>query len=114
MRLLDGYVALDLTDLRGQLCGKLLRDLGMDVVKVEPPGGDAVRRQGPFAHDVPHLEGSLRFAYLNGGKQSLTLDLAHPQGRELLLRLVEQADVLLESWDPGTLDGLGLDQATLR
>src|SRR5262245_1131219 len=64
VRLLDEYVALDLTDLRGQLCGKLLRDLGMAVVKVEPPDGDPVRRLGPFAHDRPDLESSLRFAYL--------------------------------------------------
>ncbi len=114
MRLLDGYLALDLTDLRGQLAGKLLRDLGMDVIKVEPPGGDPVRRLGPFAGDTPHREGSLRFAWLNAGKQSLTLDLTRPQGRDLLLRLAEQADVLLESGDPGALDALGLGPDTLR
>jgi crotonobetainyl-CoA:carnitine CoA-transferase CaiB-like acyl-CoA transferase len=114
MRLLDGYTALDLTDLRGQLCGKLLRDLGMEVVKVEPPGGDPVRRLGPFAQDAPHLEGSLRFAWLNAGKQSLTLDLEQPQGRDLLLRLVEQVDVLVESGDPGALDALGLGADVLR
>ena len=114
MLLLEGYTALDLTDLRGQFCGKVLRDLGMQVIKVEPPGGDPVRRLGPFAHDGPHLESSLRFAYLNAGKQSLTLDLAHPDGRDLLLRLVEQADVLVESFAPGTLDRLGLGEAALR
>ncbi|HLH21210.1 MAG TPA: CoA transferase [Chloroflexota bacterium] len=114
MFLLDGYTALDLTGLRGQLCGKLLRDLGMTVIKVEPPGGDPVRRLGPFAHDTPSLEGSLRFAWLNGGKQSLTLDLTQPAGRDLLLRLVEQADALLESSDPGALDALGLGANVLR
>jgi crotonobetainyl-CoA:carnitine CoA-transferase CaiB-like acyl-CoA transferase len=114
MFLLEGYTALDLTDLRGQMCGKLLRDLGMDVIKVEPPGGDPVRRLGPFAHDTPDLEGSLRFAWLNGGKQSLALDLTQPAGRDLLLRLVEQVDVLLESGAPGTLDALGLGADTLR
>jgi crotonobetainyl-CoA:carnitine CoA-transferase CaiB-like acyl-CoA transferase len=112
--LLDGYTALDLTDLRGQLCGKVLRDLGMTVIKIEPPDGDAVRRLGPFAGNTPSLEGSLRFAWLNAGKQSLTLDTTQPQGRDLLLRLAEQADVLLESGDPGALDALGLDAATLR
>jgi crotonobetainyl-CoA:carnitine CoA-transferase CaiB-like acyl-CoA transferase len=85
----------------------------MAVVKVEPPGGDPVRRLGPFAHDVPDLEGSLRFAYLNAGKQSLTLDLAHPEGRGLLLRLVEQVDVVLVSGTPGELDGLGLTAPAL-
>src|SRR5581483_998943 len=114
MFLLEGYTALDLTDLRGQLCGKLLRDLGMTVIKVEPPGGDPVRRLGPFAHDTPSLEGSLRFAWLNGGKQSLTLDLTQSQGRELLLRLAVQADVLVESCDPGALDALGLGADVLR
>src|SRR5919206_1911337 len=87
MRLLEGYVALDLTDLRGQLCGRLLRDLGMTVVKIEPPGGDPVRQLGPFAHDRPDPEGSLRFAYLNAGKQSVVLDLAQASGRDALLRL---------------------------
>jgi crotonobetainyl-CoA:carnitine CoA-transferase CaiB-like acyl-CoA transferase len=114
MRLLEGYVALDLTDLRGQMCGKLLRDLGMEVIKIEPPEGDPVRRLGPFAHDRPDLEGSLRFAYLNAGKQSVVLDLAAPSGRDALLGLVRQADVLVESFAPGTLAALGLDDATLR
>jgi crotonobetainyl-CoA:carnitine CoA-transferase CaiB-like acyl-CoA transferase len=102
--MLSGYLALDLTDLKGQLCGKLLRDFGFDVIKIEPPGGDPVRRIGPFKDDAPQLEGSLRFAYLNSGKKSLTLDFARPEGWDVLLRLAEQADVLLESSLPGTLD----------
>lgn len=114
MFLLEGYMALDLSDLRGQFCGKLLRDLGMTVIKVEPPGGDAVRRLGPYAGDEPGLERSLRFAHLNAGKQSLTLDLTRAEGRDLLLRLVEGADVLLESGQPGALDALGLGDAALR
>jgi crotonobetainyl-CoA:carnitine CoA-transferase CaiB-like acyl-CoA transferase len=114
VQLLAGYRALDLTDLSGQLCGKLLADLGVEVVKLEPPGGDPVRRLGPFKDDLPHLEGSLRFAYLNSGKLSLTLDYAQPAGRELLLRLVEQADVLLESFQPGHLAELGLGPDILR
>ncbi len=114
MRLLDGYVAVDLTDLRGQFCGKLLRDLGMEVIKVEPPGGDPVRGLGPFAHDVPHPEGSLRFAYLNAGKRSVVLDLSQAADRARLLGLVRRADVLLESFQPGTLARLGLDAGLLR
>ena len=114
MRLLEGYVALDLTDLRGQLCGRLLRDLGMTVVKIEPPGGDPVRRLGPFAHDRPDPEGSLRFAYLNAGKRSVVLDLTQPRDCVAFLGLVRQADVLVESFAPGTLDALGLDDARLR
>lgn len=114
MRLLEGYTALDLSGLRGQLCGKLLRDLGMDVLKIEPPGGDAVRRLGPFAHDEPNPEGSLRFAWLNAGKQSVVLDLTTEADRERLLGLVREADVLLESEQPGALAALGLDEARLR
>jgi crotonobetainyl-CoA:carnitine CoA-transferase CaiB-like acyl-CoA transferase len=114
LRLLEHYVALDLTDLRGQFCGKCLEGLGMEVIKIEPPGGDPVRRMGPFKDDVPHLEGSLRFAYLNAGKKGVTLELGHAEGRALFLRLVEQADVVLESFDPGTLDRMGLGPDVLR
>src|SRR5713226_5651698 len=102
--MLSGYLALDLTDLKGQLCGKLLRDFGFEVIKVEPPGGDPVRRIGPFKDDLPHLEGSLRFAYLNSGKKSLTLDLGRAEGWDILLRLAEQADVVVDSSPPGTFD----------
>lgn len=114
MPLLDGLLALDLTDLKGQFCGKLLRDFGIETVKIEPPSGDPVRWLEPFKDDQPHPEGSLRFAYLNAGKQSLTLDLEKPDGRDLLLRLVEQADVLLESFPPGTLDRLGFGEDVLK
>ncbi len=104
MSLLNGYLALDLTDLKGQFCGKLLRDFGFEVIKVEPPGGDPVRQLGPFKDNEPGSERSLRFAYLNAGKKSLTLDITRRAGFELLLRLADQADVLLESAAPGTFD----------
>ncbi len=113
MRLLEGLVALDIADLKGQFCGKLLGDLGMEVIKIEPPLGDPVRRLGPFARGRPDLESSLRFAYLNAGKKSLTLDVATAEGRELFLRLVEQADVLVESGQPGELEQIGLGRAQL-
>ena len=74
----------------GAFCGKLLRDLGMDVVKVEPPTGDATRAEPPFAKGHAHREGSLRFAYLNAGKRSITLNIAKPSGRNMLLDLVER------------------------
>ncbi len=114
LRLLDGYTALDLTDLRGQFCGKCLQNLGMDVIKVEPPSGDPVRRTGPFKDNRPGLENSLRFTYLNAGKKSVTLDLDHSQGRELFLQLAEKVDVVLESFDPGFLESKGLGPAVLR
>jgi crotonobetainyl-CoA:carnitine CoA-transferase CaiB-like acyl-CoA transferase len=107
-QLLSGYRVLDLTSSVGAMCGKLLGDLGMDVIKVEPPRGDPTRGEPPFARGHNHREGSLRFAYLNAGKRSITLDFGTAQGRKLLLDLVERADVVVEDFSPGYLAGLGL------
>lgn len=107
-QLLPGYRVLDLTSSIGAFCGKLLRDLGMDVIKVEPPGGDPLRSEPPFAKGCLHREGSLRFAYLNAGKRSVSLDIAQAPGRELLLDLVGAADVIIEDFAPGYLDEVGL------
>jgi len=101
--LLPGYRVLDLSSSMGAFCGKLLSDLGMDVIKVEPPDGDATRREPPFAKGHAHREGSLRFAYLNAGKRSVTLDIAKENGRKLLLDLVARSDVVLEDFEPGYL-----------
>ena len=87
----------------GAFCGKLLRDLGMDVIKVEPPGGDPTRNEPPFAKGHVHCEGSLRFAYLNAGKRSVTLDITKDGGRKLLLDLVARCDIVLETFQPGYL-----------
>ena len=109
--LLPGFRVLDLSSSMGAFCGKLLRDLGMDVIKVEPPGGDSLRVEPPFAQGKLHREGSLRFAYLNAGKRSITLDITKESGRTLLLELVARSDVVLESFEPGYLDAhqLGYD-----
>lgn len=112
-QLLPGYRVLDLTSSMGALCGKLLRDLGMDVVKIEPPGGDPARGEPPFAKGHAHREGSLRFAYLNAGKRSLTLDITQAPGRRLLLDLVEHADVLIEDSSPGWLAAADLGHEVL-
>ena len=101
--LLPGYRVLDLSSSMGAFCGKLFNDLGMDVIKVEPPDGDATRREPPFAKGHAHREGSLRFAYLNAGKRSVTLDIAKDNGRKLLLDLVARSDVVLEDFTPGYL-----------
>jgi crotonobetainyl-CoA:carnitine CoA-transferase CaiB-like acyl-CoA transferase len=113
-RMLDGYTVLDLTDLKGQFTGRLLADLGMQVIKIEPPGGDHVRRLGPFKGDEPGIERSLRFAFLNGGKRSVTLDLEDAAGRDLLLDLVQTVDVLVESFPPTYMARLGLSKEVLR
>jgi len=112
--LLEGFTALDLTGHEGQFTGRILADLGMRVIKVEPPAGDAVRHLGPFKDDVVDPETSLPFTFLNGGKESVTLDLESVDGRNLLLGLVEHADVLLESFAPGHLVDLGLGADVLR
>src|SRR5207248_5656155 len=78
------------------------------------PPSFPTRRSSDLAHDRPDPEGSLRFAYLNAGKRSVVLDLAEPSGRDALLRLVRQADVLVESFAPGTLAALGLNDTRLR
>jgi len=112
-RLLPDYRVLDLTSCIGALCGKLLRDLGMEVIKVEPPGGDPMRGEPPFANGHWHREGSLRFAYLNAGKRSVSLDIAQAPGRKLLLDLVERADVVIEDFTPGHLAALDLGYEVL-
>jgi crotonobetainyl-CoA:carnitine CoA-transferase CaiB-like acyl-CoA transferase len=99
---------LDLSGEMGMYCGKLLADLGADVIKIEPPGGDPARRVGPFYHDEPDVEKSLAFFYLNTSKRGITLNLQLSDSRELFRRLVSTADVVVESFPPGYLDGLGL------
>jgi crotonobetainyl-CoA:carnitine CoA-transferase CaiB-like acyl-CoA transferase len=90
-------------------CAKLLADLGADVVKVEPPGiGDAARCRGPFPGDRPHPERSGLFLYLNTNKRGITLDLSMATGREILLKLLAWADVLVENLGPRRMAELGL------
>ncbi len=111
--MLAGYRVLDLTSSVGALCGKLLGDFGMDVIKVEPPGGDLARSEPPFAKGHAHREGSLRFAYLNAGKRSVTLDITKASGKKLLLELVARADIVVEDFPPGYLAEVGIGYETL-
>jgi crotonobetainyl-CoA:carnitine CoA-transferase CaiB-like acyl-CoA transferase len=101
--LLPGYRVLDLASSMGSFCGKVLRDLGMEVIKIEPPGGDAGRLEPPFAKGHAHREGSLRFGYLNAGKKSVTLDITSESGRKIFLDLVAKSDIVLETFAPGEL-----------
>jgi len=111
---LAGLRVLDLSNLRGGLCGRMLADMGADVIKIEPPQGDPTRRLGPFAGNQPHPDRSLKFWFYNLNKRSVTLDYAHTRGAELLLQLAESADVVIESFDPGYLDRLGLSWDALH
>jgi CoA:oxalate CoA-transferase len=95
----------------GPLCGRLLADLGADVVKVEPPDGD-VTRIAP-----PHVDGvSVYFAQMNAGKRNVCIDLKAPGGPVLIARLAEQCDVLIENFRPGVLTkaGLGFEELLSR
>jgi crotonobetainyl-CoA:carnitine CoA-transferase CaiB-like acyl-CoA transferase len=105
---LKGYRALDLTGLSGQLAGRMLADLGMEVIKIEPPGGDPVRNLVPFITAANGAKLSTTFAHLNAGKHSKVVDLDSEPGRAEFRKLVESADVVLESFQPGELDAKGL------
>jgi len=111
--LLSPYRALDLTDEKGYLAGRILADLGAEVIKIEPPGGDRGRDTGPFYHDETHREKSLFWSAFNTGKKSITLNLENQDGRELFRRLAKAADFVVESFAPGYLKGLGLDYAAV-
>jgi CoA:oxalate CoA-transferase len=107
---LSGVRALDLTRvLSGPFCTALLGDLGADVVKVEAPEGDPVRRQGAVRDGL-----SWYFAQFNRNKRSLRLDLRRPEGKEILTRLIRGSDVLVENFRPGVLARMGFDNKRLH
>src|SRR6201990_312049 len=86
--------------LGGPYCTQILADHGADVVKVEPPAGDEVREWGPPFHDGD----AAYFIGINRNKRSIGLDLASPDGREVLMTMLKEADVLIVNFKPGTLD----------
>ena len=110
---LSGYRVLDLSGPLGVYCGKLMADMGADVIKVEPVGGDPMRDVGPFVRDEPDPEMGLYWHQFNTNKRSITLDFTKAPGTDLLLRLARKADVFLETCQPGTLDSLGLGYGDL-
>jgi len=112
--LLAPYRVLDLTDNSGWLCGRILGDLGADVVKIEPPGGDPGRRGGPFYRDDPDPSKSLAWFAYNANKRGITLALDTGPGQRLLRRLAQRADFLIESSPPGYLDARDLGYRALR
>ena len=108
---LSGIRVVDLTRiLAGPFCSMLLADMGAEVIKIEPPGeGDPVRRQGVIVEGM-----SWYFAQFNRNKRSITLDLYADEGKEILARLLERADVLVENYRPGVLERMGFGEARLR
>lgn len=113
-RALQGVRVIDLSGEEGQYCGKLMGDLGAEVLKIEPPEGDAVRHLGPFYEDLATLDRSLYWHAMNTSKRAITLNLDQERGRALLQRLLATADIVIESFTPGTLDKWGLGFETLQ
>jgi crotonobetainyl-CoA:carnitine CoA-transferase CaiB-like acyl-CoA transferase len=113
---MGGVKVLDLTRfIAGPYCTKTLADYGAEVIKVEKPiEGDPARSMEPFLGDSPHLDKSLLFSHLNLNKKGITLNLKSETGIEILKELVAETDILVESFSPGTMAGLGLDYDFLK
>jgi crotonobetainyl-CoA:carnitine CoA-transferase CaiB-like acyl-CoA transferase len=112
--MLEGIRVLDLSTEPGFLAGKILAELGADVVKLEPPGGDRAARRGPWLGDIPDPERSLPWLAMNTSKRGITLSLREQRGRELFRGLAARADVVLETFRPGTLEEQGIGWEDLR
>jgi crotonobetainyl-CoA:carnitine CoA-transferase CaiB-like acyl-CoA transferase len=104
---LDGYRVLDLTEDGCMISGKILGDLGADVIKIEPPGGSS-SRIAPYYKDIPHPEKSLFWFAYNINKKGITLDIEKIDGQKIFKTMVKNADILIESFNPGYMDSLGL------
>ena len=110
---LTGLRVLELTSEHAQFCGKLMADLGADVIKIEPPGGQETRNVGPFLDDEIHPDRSLYFWHYNTSKRGVTLDLNTSYGQDVFRKLAATAGLVLESFPAGHLAGLGLGYEAL-
>lgn len=114
MMLLAPYRVLDVTGPLGFLTGKILADLGADVIKIEPPGGDPSRCWPPYLNTDNGSPQGLYWLAFNANKRGITLNLHSRDGQRVFLQLAAQADFVLESFAPGTLDRWGLGYDRLR
>src|SRR5712692_8557580 len=112
--MLAGLRVVEIADERAEYAGLLLAGLGAEVIKIEPPEGNATRRIGPYLDDEPGLERSLFFWHYNRNKKSVVLDLRQAPGREDLLRLLVGADILLDASCGALNEALGLDRAAMN
>jgi len=112
--MLKGFKVLDLTDETGYLCGKILAELGADVVKIEKPDGDAGRKRGPFYRDTSGSESSLFWTAYNMGKRGITLNVESEAGIEILTQLIKKVDFLIESYPPDYLEQKGLNYTIMN
>ena len=106
--MLEPYRVLDLTDEKGIFCGKVLADLGAEVIQVEKPGGNPARSIPPFLKDVAAPERGLFWLAFSAGKKSITLNLETETGRDIFKRLARTADFIIESFPAGYLERTGL------
>ncbi len=111
---LHGLRVIEYADERGCYAGKLMADMGAEVIKVEPPQGDPTRQFEPFLDDVPGPERSLYFWHYNTNKQSVVLDLDTDSGRDAFRALLTTADFLVESMPPGYMAERNLDEPDVR
>lgn len=111
---LAGVRVLDLADRSAALAGRILADLGAEVILVEPPSGNPVRAMAPFLDDEPGPEQAFAHQYLNANKRSVVLDLTTPSDRDRFRALADTADLIIDTEAAGALDGLGLGHDELR
>ncbi len=112
---LDGVRVVEFGEMiAGPYCGKMLADIGADVIKVELPDGDAARKYGPFPDDEPHPEKSALFLYTNTSKRGVTLDPSSAEDLKALKKLIQWADVFIDSYAPGFLAAYGLDYGSIQ
>ena len=109
MMALDDLRVLEIGDERGAWCGKLMADMGADVIKIEPPDGDPSRQYEPFVDDEPNHERSLFFWYYNTSKRSVVMDFNDRSNADAFLKLVESADIIFDTNTYDPIGRLGLD-----
>ena len=107
---LEGLTVLDFGQIfQGSYATLLLAKAGANVIKIEPPGGEPLRKRTP-----PGAKTTLAFAMLNGNKRAITLNLKSQRGKDLLFQMVQRADILLENFGPGTMDAMGVGWSVLH
>ena len=106
---LEGIKVLEIGEELGEWCGKLLADMGAEVIKIEPVSGSKTRRYDPFYNNEPGVNKSLYYWHYNTSKKSITLDLNNRECLPILEKLIKYTDVIIDSTYPSNLDALNLE-----
>jgi len=112
-KIYEGVRVLEISDEKGMYCGRLLAETGMEVIKIEQPGGDAMRMAAPFAGGDADREKSIFWLYHNAGKKSVILDFKTAEGIDQFRKLAKTADVIIETLKPGEMEAYGLSYEAL-